>query len=169
MNAADLGCKVINISMGGDSYSTSEKTAISYALSKGCIIVASAGNGGDSAYMYPASYAEVISVGSIDSDLSCSYFSEYNDRVDVTAPGTNIYTTSYWSKANGSDYLYRDGTSFSAPHVSGIAALAAALKPFITADDFCEALKETSTDLGITGYDTHYGYGLINAERLLRH
>lgn len=166
-DAADIGCKVINLSLGSNAYSAAYQRAISYAVSKGCIIVASAGNDGTSTYNYPASYDGVISVGSIDIDLSYSSFSQFNNRVDVTAPGSDIITTAYWIDADGYDYEYVDGTSFSTPHVSGIAALAAACKPSITTAEFNNALIQSCTDLGISGYDIHYGYGLVNAEKLL--
>lgn len=168
-DAADIGCDVINISLGSSSYSYAEDLAVSYAISKGSIVVASAGNDGDASYTYPASYDGVISVGSIDRNLSVSSFSQRNNKVDVTAPGEFVFTTSYWYKdINYSDYAYVSGTSFSAPYVSGIAALMSAVKPSITAEEFMEKIKLTSTDLGNVGYDNYYGYGLINAEKMLK-
>lgn len=168
-DAADMECDVINLSIGGPDYSPAENLAISYAIAKGSIVVASAGNEGTAAYSYPASYNDVISVGSIDSNLKYSYFSQYNDKVDVIAPGSSIYTTGDWlNEGYGIDYVYASGTSFSAPYVSGIAALMSACKPTITAAEFSEILKATSTDLGNPGFDTHYGYGLINAEKMLQ-
>lgn len=168
-DAAYLECDVINLSLGGPSYSSAEASAINYAISKGCIVVASAGNDGSTVYNYPASYNDVISVGSIDSNLQVSFFSQHNNKVDVTAPGENIFTTSYWIyDSYGNDYAFVDGTSFSAPYVSGIAALMSAVKPSITAGEFMDILKVTSTDLGYTGYDNYYGYGLINAEKMLQ-
>ena len=79
---ADLGANIINISLGSEEYSQAEEEAISYAVSKNCIIVASAGNDGNGKYSYPASYDGVVSVASIDRDLKASDFSQYNDRVD---------------------------------------------------------------------------------------
>lgn len=168
-DAADLKCDVINLSLGNSHYSSAENLAISYAISKGSIVVASAGNDGNNIYNYPASYNDVISVGSIDNKLKVSDFSQHNNKVDVIAPGENILTTSYWiHDRNGNDYSFVDGTSFSAPYVSGIAALMKAVKPSITAGEFMELLKTTSTDLGVPGYDNYYGYGLINAEKMLQ-
>lgn len=168
-DAADLGCDVINISLGSTEYSHAENHAVSYATSKGCIVVASAGNDGNKQHNYPASYEGVISVGSVDINLQVSSFSQHNNKIDVVAPGENIFTTAGWLKnPYYSDYLYVSGTSFSAPYVSGIAALASAVKPSITAHEFMEILEITSTDLGPTGYDNYYGYGLINAEKILQ-
>ncbi|MDO0822084.1 S8 family serine peptidase [Desulfosporosinus nitroreducens] len=168
-DAADLGCDVINLSLGSPDYSSTESLAVSYAISKGSIVVASAGNDGATAYNYPASYDGVISVGSVDSNLNYSSFSQYNNKVAVTAPGRNIFTTADWlNQEFGNDYAYVSGTSFSAPYVSGIAALMSACKPSITATEFKDKLKLTCTDLGNPGFDNHYGYGLINAEKMLQ-
>jgi hypothetical protein len=168
-DAADMESDVINMSLGSSTYSYAENLAISYAIDKGCIIVASAGNEGISRYNYPASYDGVISVGSVNQDLQISDFSQYNNAVDVVAPGENIVTTKDYGKFPfGSDYSYVEGTSFSAPHVSGIAALMVAVKPSINAEEFMEKIILTSTDLGSRGYDNYYGYGLINAVEMLK-
>ena len=171
--AADVGCDVISCSLGGSTYDVALNSAIQYAISKGCIVVASAGNYGNSSYIYPASYNGVISVGAIDSNLSKSYFSQYNNQIDCVAPGSNIFTTSYWLDSGEEqydyDYEHVSGTSFSAPIVSGIAALCRSLNPSITPADFNLALKKTCTDLGAIGYDTYYGNGLINAEAILKY
>lgn len=162
--AADAGCKVINMSLGGEDYTSDELAAINYALGKGCIIVASAGNEAQDGnpYEYPASFEGVISAAAVGPTGAHSYFSNYNDKVDVAAPGENVYTTT----KTGS-YAYMSGTSFSAPCVTAIAALAAAVKPSITPAEFANLIATTSEDLGPAGYDTSYGYGLIDANALL--
>ena len=91
--AADSGAKIINMSVGGYSSSVAEQEAINYAISKGCILIAAAGNDGNRTYgdqkSYPASYDGVISVGSCDESGERSSFSQRNDEVDVVAPGDN--------------------------------------------------------------------------------
>ncbi|QOX63706.1 S8 family serine peptidase [Anoxybacterium hadale] len=166
-DAAAMGCDVINLSIGGPDYSDAMNRAIQNALSKGCIVVASAGNDGNSSYSYPASYDGVISVGSVNSDLSRSSFSQYNNAVDVVGPGSNILTTAD-PKYSYSDYEYVDGTSFSAPHVSGIAALAAARDSTLTPAKMRSLIQTTSKDLGTKGYDNYFGYGLINAGEIMK-
>ncbi|KMT22893.1 S8 family serine peptidase [Clostridium cylindrosporum] len=166
--AADIGCKVINLSLGADSYSRMEDMAVQYALSKGSIVIAAAGNEGNSVYNYPASYNGVISVGSVKSNLSKSSFSTFNNKVDVVAPGEGILTTADWQYSDdGADYEYVDGTSFASPHVAGVAAIAASLDPSLTPAKFEKLIQSTSKDLGPTGYDNYYGYGLINTEKIL--
>lgn len=167
-DAADLGSHVINLSLGNTQYSYAESLAVSYATSKGSIVVASAGNDGNNQYIYPASYEGVISVGAINSDYELSSFSQYNDMVDVVAPGEQILTTADRNYEKfASDYTYVSGTSLSAPYVSGIAALASAIDPGITSDEFMDLIKVSSQDLGEKGLDSYYGYGLVNASKIL--
>lgn len=160
-DAADTGCKIINLSLGGPSYSAAQNEAIQYAYGKGCIVVAASGNNSSSSYSYPASYDHVVSVGSINSSLIKSDFSQYNDRVDVCAPGEDIITTSL------DGYSMVCGTSFSSPYVAGIAALAVSMNPNLTYDGFLNLIQLSSTDLGSAGYDPLYGYGLIDIEKML--
>lgn len=157
-NAADNGADIINISLGGYSYSVSEQRAIDYAVSKGCIIIAAAGNdGADSAlagkYFYPASYDGVISVASVDPDGDISRFSQYNDKVDIAAPGRDITVC-------GTDGGYRtdSGTSFSSAIVSGIAALCFVSAGGLNCNEF-EAVLISALGADKTSYS---GYGVIN-------
>ena len=94
-DAGDSGCDVINMSLGGPSYSATFNSAIQYAYNQGSIIIAAAGNEAmeGNPISYPASYDNVISVGSIDESTNHSYFSNYNKFVDVVAPGQDILTT----------------------------------------------------------------------------
>lgn len=163
-HAADSGCKVINMSFGGTVNSSAMNTAIQYAASKGCILVAAAGNDGNATLNYPAAYNNVISVAAIDSADKKAVFSNSNNKVDVCAPGKAVRTLiDPYCSEDGSKYTVADGTSFSAPYVTGIAALAAACKPAITPAEFETLLRTTSTDLGPAGYDNSFGYGKINA------
>ncbi|MEZ4357099.1 MAG: S8 family serine peptidase [Eubacteriales bacterium] len=164
--AVDNGCKVINLSLGGGHASVVED-AIDYAYSSGCIIVAAAGNEGEAMFRYPASYIGVISVGSIDESLTISDFSNYNNSIDVVAPGESIMTTDDYD-FTGQNYSRHNGTSFSAPCVSALAALAVSYDEDLSPDEFTNLLRRTSTDLGSQGYDIYYGYGLINADKLLQ-
>ena len=165
-DAADLDSHVINLSFGSGYYIRAEEDAINYAINKGSIVVAAAGNRGMRVYDYPASYEGVVSVGSVGEDLKISNFSQYNDRVTLVAPGENIYTTMDMTK-HSLLYDYVEGTSFSTAYVSGIAALMKSAKPSLSQDEFIDKIRLTSTDLGSPGYDIYYGHGLINGERML--
>ena len=85
--------KVANMSLGGPGYSSVTQAAINDVVSAGLMIVASSGNDGDDnggGINYPASYDNVISVGSTNASQTRSYFSQYNNRVDIAAPGGDL-------------------------------------------------------------------------------
>ena len=167
--AADDGCDVINISLGGYEQDTAEQAAIDYAVGKGCIIVASAGNeGDDSVYRgklsYPASDTGVISAAAVSNDNQIAYFSQYNSEVDVCAPGEDIVVAT----ADGTNsYALAAGTSFSSPYVAAVAALARSVESKINAEYFEQLIQTTSTDLGSASRDNYYGWGLINADNVV--
>jgi subtilisin len=148
---------VINMSLGGPVLDAVEKAAIDYAISKGVIIVASAGNRGNAGMGYPGGYAPVISAGSAgwkdgwtsnawwyasnfpdptaQGDL---YISDFSSRqktgqdLDVIAPGSDIVGP-YQTNSGQLSYYYLSGTSMASPHVAGIVALLAQVKPDLTA------------------------------------
>jgi len=128
--AADKGASVLNNSWGGDGYSQALADAITVADGRGSLFVAAAGNNfsdNDASPTYPASYdlPNVLTVAATDSNDQPAWFSNRGARsVDLSAPGVNIYST-----APGGGYQFMSGTSMSAPHVSGAAALAKAAFP----------------------------------------
>ncbi|WP_052307044.1 S8 family serine peptidase [Acetobacterium woodii] len=159
---------VINMSYGGYEKSSTEQSALEYASTKGKILVASSGNEGDDRkyagqYSYPASYDKVISVAATNSRNQVSSFSQYNDLVDLAAPGEAIYTT---SKTGGYEFI--DGTSFSSPIVAGACAVLLAANPSLSADKVETILKNTALDLGQSGKDNYSGYGLIQLDQALQ-
>ncbi len=163
-DAVDLyGCNVINMSfgMGQNSTSTTLRLSIKYAQQKGCILIASVGNDGNSAIYYPAKYDGVIGVGAVDADNQICGFSQRNDTVDVVAPGQGISSVSIPSFKDNS------GTSFSAPHVSAMAAIAKCIDEDITPGEFQNILKTTSAQLGDGVYNTSFGYGLISIQAMI--
>ena len=116
--AADHGAQIINLSLGGTVPSTTLQDAVDYAVAHGVLVVAAAGNTNGGAVIYPAAYANVVAVASVDRNLQTSSFSAVGPQVDLRAPGRDILTTTL----NGS-YIASSGTSFAAPQVAGIAAL----------------------------------------------
>ena len=154
--------KVINMSFGGYGTFSSLAVAVNEAVSAGKVVVASSGNEGESwssrvgQYSYPASYDHVISVGATTKDNTRASFSQYNDRVDLCAPGQSVLTT---SKSGG--YEYASGTSFSSPIVAGACAVLMAADTSLNADEVETILKNTAQDLGTAGSDSYYGSGLI--------
>ena len=157
---------VINMSLGGLTYSDNEAQAVADAIAAGIVVVASAGNDGEEEYAYPASYPGVISVGSIESDNSLSNFSNYNDQLSVVAPGSQILSTTIDSAM---PYKYLDGTSFSAPIVSAIAAVIKGEHPSYTPAKVKSIIESTATDLGDSGADEFFGYGKVNFNAALHY
>jgi subtilisin family serine protease len=156
--AADKGAHVINLSVGGYWFSETLRTAINYAYSKGCIVIAASGNDNVDTPMYPASMHNVVSVGSTDSSDLKATFSNYGNFIDLVAPGVNILST-----LPGNLYGSANGTSMSAPFVSGLAALIKAKTPAYTNTDIYQTIVTTALDLGTAGWDTSFGYGRIDA------
>lgn len=166
--AADSGCDVINMSLGGYEYDEAEADAVSYAVSKGCLVIASSGNEGNTfdrgKLAYPASYNGVISVGSIDRDNILSEFSQYNSEVDVVAPGEGILVC---GNDSGNSYYIGDGTSFSSPYVAGVAALVKTIDENIATPSFESLIRTTSIDSGDLSRDDYYGWGRIDAQKMV--
>lgn len=158
--AIEAEVDVINLSMGSDRYSDIENEVIQKAINCGITVVASAGNEGDSRYDYPASYPGVISVGAIDRQGNPANFSNHNDQVDVVAPGVEIKAC-----RPGNSYDCLNGTSFSAPMVTGTAAMLKSLDQSLQPDAICKIIQETSCDLGSPGRDNYYGYGVVDMGR----
>ena len=114
--AADEGADIVNLSLGSMVGSQVTKDAVDYAVDKGVTVIASAGNSGGSAPGYPARYENVVAVGAVDPNGARSSFS--NKGGDIWAPGRDVHTTFL---DNG--YKALNGTSFSAPYVSAMAAV----------------------------------------------
>jgi thermitase len=112
------GAKVVNMSFSRSTPSYELKRAIDYARSQGIVVVASAGNEGQSSPRYPASHPGVISVASTANDDTRSSFSNYGSTIFVAAPGEGVITTYPWGS-----FAAAWGTSFSTPLVVGAAAL----------------------------------------------
>jgi subtilisin family serine protease len=144
--AAGQGAKIINLSLGSSESSAAMKDAVAWANAKGALVVAAAGNEDTDAYSYPAAYADVLAVGATDTRSSNvatrAEFSNHGSWVDVAAPGITAAMTRrgaycYDAASSGSQCWspqYADpydvqGTSFSAPLVSGVAALVASHRP----------------------------------------
>ena len=116
--AADQGAQVINLSLGGSAPSSTLENAVNYAVAGGVVIVAAAGNTGLPGVLYPAAYPAVVAVGSVDSNLQPSSFNSTGPEIDTYAPGRSVL-----SLVKTGAYATMSGTSFAAPHVSGVAAL----------------------------------------------
>ena len=173
--AADKGAKVINLSLAGMGTSQAEQEAIAYAASKGVVVVAAAGNEGAYPADFPARYPSVIAVGSTaqgidDTDNPLSAFSNYGPQIDLVAPGEPVvstYPTASASSIEDPGYQVMSGTSMAAPHVAASAALLVSANPGWSAAQVEATLKATAKDLGPTGRDDAFGWGLIQIDSAL--
>lgn len=126
--SADQGARVINLSVGGPTGSRALQEALAYAAGRGALPVCAAGNDSSTRPGYPASYADCLSVGASGKNDVLAVFSNRHASVDITAPGMTIFST-----CRGGGFCLLDGTSMSAPIVSGAAALVASLGPIAPA------------------------------------
>ncbi|MGA7624463.1 MAG: S8 family serine peptidase [Candidatus Acidiferrales bacterium] len=150
---------VINMSFDfGTSYSNELAQAIAYAEKSGVVCVASAGNEGESAVVYPAGLAGVMGVGSTNDTSERSSFSNYGSQdVWVAAPGENIISTYPYDT-----YASESGTSFSAPMVSGTAALIFQMNSKSNSQEASAAIAQAQPLAS-----QNLGHGLLNVHSAL--
>ncbi|QJR81508.1 S8 family serine peptidase [Alteromonas pelagimontana] len=154
----DAGANVVNMSLGGGSSSSAEQTAMENFEDDGILLVAAAGNDGNSTMSYPASYDAVMSVAAVDSNENHASYSQYNSKVEIAAPGSSVYST-YPTNT----YASLSGTSMATPHVVGAAALVWSFFPQCTNTEIRSALTATAKDRGAAGRDNQYGFGIVKA------
>jgi thermitase len=159
----DQGAKVISMSLGGGD-STTLHNAVNYAWqgggANGAVVIAAAGNDGDSTVNYPAGYAEAVSVAATDNRDARASFSNANADVEIAAPGVNVLST-----YNNGGYTTLSGTSMATPHVSGVAAIIWGRNPGATASTIRSKLDAAVDDKGAAGRDPVFGFGRVNLQK----
>jgi hypothetical protein len=142
-SAADKGAKIINCSFEGPDTSA-QKKAVDYAVAKGALVVAAAGNNGNTgnALRYPGAYGNAFCVGNTTSTDTRAGDSNHGAHLDIAAPGTSVYST-----VLGGNYDYKSGTSMAAPAVSGSAAVVWSYFPSWTAGQVRTRLQNTAVPL----------------------
>ncbi|MFJ3619347.1 type VII secretion-associated serine protease mycosin [Streptomyces iakyrus] len=161
--AADHGADVINLSLGDDSASAhpepGEDQAIQYALKKGVVVVASAGNGGEKGdhISYPAAYPGVIAATAVDRAGTRASFSTRRWYATVSAPGVDVVIAD-------PDHKYYEGwgTSAAAAFVSGAAALVKAAHPGLAPAQIKTLLEDTARNAPAGGRDDSRGFGFVD-------
>lgn len=184
--ASTHGAKVLNLSLGGTSYSTSMQNAVTSATNAGALVIAAMGNcrtaGGGCPYAnptaYPAAYSNVMAVAATNRSDTYAYYSQYGSHCDIAAPGGAMtylhdpggiystlptYTVDMTGDGFSKNYDYLQGTSMATPYVSGMAALIWSVSPSLTPAQVQQVMQDTAVDLGPTGWDANYGYGRIDA------
>lgn len=166
-----IGARVSNNSNSWSMPSSAVESAYRSTRNAGMVHFASAGNNGTSEIAYPSSIPEVNSVAAANRYGQRAYFSQFGNGLAFTAPGEDILTTDRTGSLgynNSGDYISISGTSFASPYAAGVAALVISRNPTWEAVQVEDSLKSTSTDIGATGYDTDYGYGLLNASHAVK-
>ncbi|PIR46458.1 MAG: hypothetical protein COV07_04125 [Candidatus Vogelbacteria bacterium CG10_big_fil_rev_8_21_14_0_10_45_14] len=181
---------VVNLSLGSSqAYSEASEQAFTEAESEGLTIVAAAGNSGNRAgkgtnTIYPANYDSVIAVGATKQGDSRASFSSTGPNVELVAPGESVYST--WNDSSSYSnpqpvcgvlegcYKYGSGTSMATPHVTGVAALLIGSGLVHDNnhngrinDEVRSLMQSTAIDLGASGRDDKYGFGLVNVNNAL--
>ncbi|HEX3044916.1 MAG TPA: S8 family serine peptidase [Bacillota bacterium] len=185
--AADNGADVLNASWGSSFSSQAIEDAINYAVAKGCVVVAAAGNSNqDVAGAYPASLDQVIAVAATSYDRTKCSFSNWGNKIEVAAPGGagsgsggNILSlladNSDIIRTNpelivGNHYLRLQGTSMASPHVAGLAALLLSYFPQATVNDIRGRIMATTDPVASnpgSEESPYIGTGIINAYNAL--
>ncbi len=184
--AINNGAQVINMSFVGDINDTALKQSFYRAYQNGIVVVAAAGNDRGSGKgdldkypEYPACFDHgdtanwVLGVSSVNASNQLSRFGDFGSCVDLVAPGENIFSTVRYAPEVGYVSTFRggfNGTSFSAPLVSGAAALIKSIRPDFTAPQIITTLLSTADPVDADNPDFvgKLGYGLLNVGRAVQ-
>ena len=156
---ADLGCHIINLSLGGPYDDPQTRAAVNYAKDKGCIVVIATGNENANAVGFPAQHG--LGIGAVDRGRKLAWFSNRGKHVDLVGFGVDIL-----AGVPGGRYQAMSGTSMATPWISGVLAnrLSAELKHlgsiYTNTDQRLLELETFVCDLGPGGRDTSYGLGM---------
>ena len=162
------------MSLSGPDPSEALEEAVDYAFSKGVVVCASSGNEDRDSVGYPAASPNSIAVGATTRSKKRASYSNYGSALDVVAPGggpagriTQETFKITGDPGSGFKLVSLEGTSMACPHVAGVAALVKSHRPAWSAAEVRAAVTSTCRDLGATGWDPDYGWGLIDAEAAL--
>ncbi len=153
---------VVSMSFGGGGNSNTIQNVFNFGKRQGTINIAAAGNDDINLPFYPAAADNVLSVASTDWTDGKSGFSNYGDWVDISSPGSGIYST---FASNNSAYGNSSGTSMACPNVAGLAGYLFSYHPNLTADDVlvCLLSGADNIDTQNPNYIGQMGAGRINA------
>ena len=153
--------RVLSMSLGAEGTSETEQAAVDNAWNNGVLVVAAAGNDGDTTVIYPAGYASAVSVAATDRNDARAAFSNANPDVELSAPGAAVLST-----VRSGGYEAWSGTSMATPHAAAVAALLSH-KSGKTGQALRDALASSVDDLGPSGRDPEFGFGRVNLCRAL--
>jgi len=161
---------VINISFGRSYPDPGLQDAILYAVHRGCLVVAAAGNSGQNGnpVTYPAAYPHVLTVGATDESDQSEPFSTAGGGLDLCAPGVDIVGAVPLSRDPSGYSSGLAGTSFSAPIVTAAAAWVWTARPTLAAGQIADLLRSTARHVSPSpGFDRQCGYGIVDVPAAL--
>lgn len=158
----EFGCRVICLSFGQLQDTEELREAVEYALDRGAVVVAAAGNSGSDELYYPAAYDGVIAVNAVDSRALIAADAQHNASVALSAPGVKVL-----GLLPEGGYKLRSGSSFAVPFVAGAAALLLSVDGSLTPEQVRDVLCRTAADRGEPGWDEYYGWGILDLEAAL--
>jgi Subtilase family len=174
--AVNRGAKVIDLpldpgtfGLAGDGAaaggSPAERSAVRYALDKGVVLVAPAGDNGSTPGQtsYPAAYPGVVAVGATGRDGQLAWFSDKDSSVSLTAPGMDLMAATMLPSPRygyGPGYAQISTTSAASAMVAGVAALVVSRYPQLTVSQVVRALRSSPVGGPVGGT-------LVNADRAL--
>ncbi|MFZ4591703.1 MAG: S8 family serine peptidase [Ignavibacteria bacterium] len=174
--AVDHGAKVLNMSVGGSSYSQALADAVTYAYANGRIVVVCMMNNNNNIPYYPAAFNNVIAIGAINNRMERAVpfcwggGSSYGSHISFTAPGELILGLDYNNPATTSSWC---GTSQATPLAAGVVSLLLSKNSTLTFAQIYNALKVSARDQvgpaseDTPGFDNYFGWGLIDARGAL--
>jgi Subtilase family len=165
--AIERGAAVINMSYGSRGLCFPEYVALQFAVARGIVPVAAAGNefAEGNPLEFPASLPHVLTVAAVGRDLQSSFFSNTSAAIDLAAPGENIMTAvppGLDGDGNPDGYERQSGTSFAAPMVSAAIAWVSAARPELSADQVNQAVRLSAQDVGRNGWEPDTGFGVLS-------
>lgn len=165
--AESIGVRVTNNSNSYGGTSALLESKYAQTRNDGMIHFASAGNNANNDVVYPARIESVNAVAAMGFLGDLASFSTYGNGLAFSAPGQGIATTDRVGSDgyNSSDYVCVNGTSFASPYTAGVAALILSADPSLNAFEVEQILQQSCVDLGESGYDTMFGWGMVNARQ----
>jgi hypothetical protein len=170
--AIERGAAVINMSYGSRGLCFPEYVAIQFAVARGIVPVAAAGNefAEGNPLEFPASLPHVLTVAAVGPDLQSSFFSNTSAAIDLSAPGEGIMTAvppALDGDGTPDGYERQSGTSFAAPMVSAAVAWVRAVRTDLTADQVNQAIRLSAQDVGRRGWEPDTGFGVLSVGNAL--
>ncbi len=154
---ASEGVAVVNVSLVGPPNKLLERS-VAALVDRGHLIVAAVGNDGPSApALYPAAYPDVVGVTGVSPDRRVLPEAAQGAQVVFAAPGADLAV----ADLAATRYVSARGTSFAAPFVAGLLSMALPVADRVTAREALRLLQQQAIDLGASGRDAVYGFGLL--------